>query len=342
MPCTELESHLSADGLSPTHARTLFRLLHRELAPCPQNSPEALPPLRRWLAARPLAREPVISVASEVASSDGLTRKFLLRLADGQTVETVLMGFTGRHTACVSTQAGCAMGCVFCATGQMGFVRNLTPAEIVAQVHHVQAALRASGQSDLRNLVLMGMGEPLNNYETVMTALEILCDRRGVNLGPSRVTISTVGVVPGIRRMARERCPYPLAVSLHGSTDAERSALIPAGRRWSLAELVEACREYTVETGHRIFVEWTLIDGCNDSAEHAARLAALLQGIPSHVNLIPLNPTEAFNGAATGKNAAQAFQRVLREAGIPSTLRQRRGIDVAAGCGQLRAKRIAA
>ncbi len=342
MPCAALESCMATEGLSPTHARTLFRLLHRELDPRPQDSPAALPPLRRWLAARPWVQEPVISVASEVASSDGLTRKFLLRLADGQTVETVLMGFTGRHTACVSTQAGCAMGCVFCATGQMGFVRNLTSAEIVAQVHHVQAALRASGQGDLRNLVLMGMGEPLNNYDTVMAALEILCDRRGVNLGPSRITISTVGVVPGIRRMARERCRYPLAVSLHGSTDEERSALIPAGRRWPLAELLEACREYTVTTGHRIFVEWTLIDGCNDSAEHAVRLGALLQGIPSHVNLIPLNPTDAFKGAATGSSAAQAFQRVLREAGIPSTLRQRRGIDVAAGCGQLRAERIAA
>jgi 23S rRNA (adenine2503-C2)-methyltransferase len=334
----ELESRMAADGLSVTHARTLFRLLHRELMPDPLESPDALPPLRRWLSACGPGVPRRVSVASEVASSDGLTRKFLLRLSDGQTVETVLMGFTGRHTACVSTQAGCAMGCVFCATGQMGFVRNLTAGEIVAQVHQVQSALRAAGHRDLRNLVLMGMGEPLNNYDAVMAALEILCDTRGVNLGPSRVTISTVGVVPGIRRMARERRPYPLAVSLHGSTDEERSALIPAGRRWPLAELLDACRDYTASTGHLIFVEWTLIAGRNDSEAHAARLAALLQGLPSHVNLIPLNPTQAFEGTATARAAAQAFQRVLRDAGIPSTLRQRRGIDVAAGCGQLRSQ----
>jgi 23S rRNA (adenine2503-C2)-methyltransferase len=331
-----LEARLTADGLSVTHAQTLFRLLHRELMPDPLASPDALPPLRRWLESRGENGQRGVEVASEIASTDGLTRKYLLRLSDGQTIETVLMGFTGRHTACVSTQAGCAMGCVFCATGQMGFVRNLTAGEIVAQVHHVQSALRAAGHRDLRNLVLMGMGEPLNNYDAVMSALEVLCDTRGVNLGPSRVTISTVGVVPAIRRLARERRPYPLAVSLHGSTDEERAALIPAGRRWPLAELLEACREYTASTGHLIFVEWTLIAGRNDSEAHAARLGALLRGIPSHVNLIPLNPTQAFEGTATARVAAQAFQRVLREAGIPSTLRQRRGIDVAAGCGQLR------
>ncbi len=333
-----LEARMTADGLSATHAQTLFRLLHRELMPDPLASPDALPPLRRWLEARGEGGRRGVDVASEIASADGLTRKYLLRLSDGQTIETVLMGFTGRHTACVSTQAGCAMGCVFCATGQMGFVRHLTAGEIVAQVHHVQSALRAAGQRDLRNLVLMGMGEPLNNYDAVMTALEILCDTCGVNLGPSRVTISTVGVVPGIRRMARERRPYPLAVSLHGSTDEERSALIPAGRRWPLTELLDACRDYTESTGHLIFVEWTLIAGRNDTEEHATRLGALLRGIPSHVNLIPLNPTQAFEGTATARDAAQTFQRVLREAGIPSTLRQRRGIDVAAGCGQLRSQ----
>ncbi len=161
-----------------------------------------------------------------------MTRKFLLRLADGQTIETVLLRFTGRHTACVSTQAGCAMGCVFCATRQMGFVRHLHPGEIVAQVRHAQLALRATGHGGLRNLVLMGMGEPLHNYDTVMTALEILTDRGGQNLGPGPITISTVGVVPGILRLAEERRPYHLAVSLHGATEAERSVLVPVSARW--------------------------------------------------------------------------------------------------------------
>jgi 23S rRNA (adenine2503-C2)-methyltransferase len=263
-------------------------------------------------------------------------------LKDGQEVESVLMGFPGRFTACLSTQAGCAMGCTFCATGQMGFVRHLRPGEIVAQVLHCRRALKESGEGEsLRNLVLMGMGEPLHNFESVMAALEIIADTRGLNIGPSRITISTVGVVPGILRLAEENRPYNLAVSLHGATEEERSALVPASRRWSLAELIAACRTYGTKTGRRIFFEWTLIDGTNDSPEQARRLGALLQGIDAHVNLIPLNPTQGFGGRETTAEAAHRFQQILQEMGFPSTLRQRRGIDVAAGCGQLKAAKRA-
>jgi len=339
-----LEGALVADGLRPIHARSLWRALHRDGAEDLTDHPDFLPPLRRWVGERVghadgfhALRPPV---HTEIASSDGLTRKYLLRLDDGQTVETVLMGYTGRHTACVSTQAGCAMGCVFCATGQMGFVRHLTAGEIVAQVQHCRAVLRADGAGNtLRNLVLMGMGEPLHNYDAVMAALEIITDRRGINLGPARVSISTVGVVPGILRLAEEQRPYRLAVSLHGATEAERSALVPASKRWPLAELIAACRSYGASTGRRIFFEWTLIAGKNDSPATAARLADLLQGIDAHVNLIPLNPTGAFDGLATSAEAVGTFQRVLQDAGFPATVRQRRGIDVAAGCGQLRAAR---
>lgn len=330
----ELADLLVVSGVSAVHARPLWRMLYRESAePCR----ELPPPLRRWMEANepafPQAREEV----SEVASTDGLTQKFLLRMEDGQAVETVVMGFRGRFTACVSTQAGCAMGCIFCATGQMGFVRHLRPGEIVAQVLHAQRALRARGEPGLRNLVLMGMGEPLHNYDAVMTALEIISDRGGLNLGPSRITISTVGVVPGILRLAEEKRPYSLAVSLHGATEAERGALVPVSRRWPLAELIDACRTYATTTGRRIFFEWTLIAGANDSPVQAQRLADLIAGIDAHVNLIPLNPTAGFSGETSG--AAAEFQAVLRRAGIPSTVRQRRGIDVAAGCGQLRAER---
>jgi 23S rRNA (adenine2503-C2)-methyltransferase len=277
-------------------------------------------------------------LSEDIASSDGLTRKFLLQLADGQIIETVLMTYHGRFTACVSTQAGCAMGCVFCATGQMGFARHLRAGEIVAQVLHAQRVLRAQGKAGLRNLVLMGMGEPLHNYDAVMTALEIITDRRGLNLGPARITISTVGVVPGILRLAEEARPYHLAVSLHGASEAERGALVPVSRRWPLEELIAACRTYAKKTRRRIFFEWTLIAGTNDSPATAARLAALLAGIDAHLNLIPLNPTDGYAGTASPLGAAGEFQRVLRAAGIPSTVRQRRGIDVAAGCGQLRAE----
>ena len=338
-----LERELVAASLSAQHARPLWRTLHHDLSVDLAAPPEFPPPLKRWIAAQVGEGRRFFTDApaetADIASSDGLTRKFLLRLDDGQQVETVLMGFTGRHTACLSTQAGCAMGCVFCATGQMGFVRHLRPGEIVAQVRHAQIALQAAGGTGLRNLVLMGMGEPLHNYDAVMTALEIISDRRGLNIGPSRITISTVGVVPGILRLAEEKRPYHLAVSLHGATEAERSALVPASRRWPLAGLIAACRTYGAQTGRRIFFEWTLIDGVNDSVAQAERLAALLAGIDAHVNLIPLNPTGGFAGAPTRSEAAKAFQQVLQAAGFPSTVRQRRGIDVAAGCGQLRAEK---
>jgi len=186
----------------------------------------------------------------------------------------------------------------------------------------------------------MGMGEPLHNYDAVMAALEIITDRRGINLGPARITISTVGVVPGILRLAEEQRPYGLAVSLHGASEEERSALVPASKRWPLAELVAACREYGARTGRRIFFEWTLISGKNDSPATAARLAELLRGIDAHINLIPLNPTGNYDGLATSAEAVGIFQRVLQDAGFPATVRQRRGIDVAAGCGQLRAARM--
>jgi len=188
--------------------------------------------------------------------------------------------------------------------------------------------------------VLMGMGEPLHNYDAVMTALEIISDNRGLAIGPGHITISTVGVVPGILRLAEEQRPYHLAVSLHGATEEERAALVPASRRWSLAELMAACRTYGEKTGRRIFFEWTLIAGKNDSPAQAERLAALLSGIEAHVNLIPLNPTGGFSGTASASAAGLEFQRTLRAAGLPCTFRQRRGIDVAAGCGQLRAEKL--
>ena len=335
---------LRTDGLNPVHARPLWRALHREAAIRldAETQPDFVTPLRRWLDGPAGSRSELDlpGVQADIASSDGLTRKFLLRLADGQTIETVLMAYPGRLTACVSTQAGCAMGCVFCATGQGGFARHLRPGEIVAQVLHHQRHLRAGGQPGLRNLVLMGMGEPLHNYDHVMTALDIITDDRGINLGPARVSISTVGVVPGILRLAEERRPYNLAVSLHGASEEERATLVPASRRWPLAELMAACRTYTEQTGRRIFFEWTLIAGSNDSPATAQRLVRLLEGLDAHVNLIPLNATAGFDATATAEGAADRFQAIVQDGGFPCTVRQRRGIDVAAGCGQLRAERV--
>jgi 23S rRNA (adenine2503-C2)-methyltransferase len=337
----EMGAVLEDAGVLRHHAKALWRALHRE-GVLDLEAVDFLPPLRNWV--RQAVGEgkayflDAPELVDEVRSSDGLTRKFLLRLRDGQVIETVLMGYEGRHTVCVSTQAGCAMGCVFCATGQMGFVRHLRPGEIVAQVLHARRALAQMHPGKrLRNMVLMGMGEPLHNYEAVMKALDAISLERGIGIGPSRIAVSTVGVVPSILRMAEEGRPYRLAVSLHGSTEEERSALVPASKKWSLAMLIDACRRYGATTGKRIFFEWTLIAGKNDSPETAARLVKLLEGIDAHVNLIPLNPTGGFAGVESG--SGHAFQRVLREAGFPCTFRQRRGIDVAAGCGMLKAEK---
>lgn len=323
---------LAAWGHSDYYAGLVWAGLYRDLAAGTENIGALRPDLRAQLATSSMITS--LAMRSVIDSADGHTRKFLLELADGQAIETVLMYFRGRATACISTQVGCAMGCVFCATGQMGFRRHLSAGEIVAQVVHVARELRRHGQT-LRNIVLMGMGEPLHNYEATMAALETMMDQRGLAIAPRFITLSTVGVVPGIRRLTEERRPMRLAVSLHGATDEERSRLVPPARRWPLAELIAACRDYTETLGRRIFFEWALIDDANDGPEQAHALGRLLRGLDAHVNLIPLNPTTGFAGCPAKPPAAKAFQAILAGYGLPSTVRQRRGIDVAAGCGQL-------
>jgi 23S rRNA (adenine2503-C2)-methyltransferase len=320
-------------GLSPVHVRRLWQYLYREgrtaLASMSELPPRLLEVLEReaTLLQLPASREN--------CSRDGFTRKFLLALSGGHQIETVLMHCRGRATACLSSQAGCALGCVFCATGQMGFARNLTTAEVVSQALHVERIVRAATGERLRNIVVMGMGEPLLNYDAVLKALDILSDSSGLAIAAKRITISTVGVIPGIVRLADEARPYSLAVSLHAASQAERSVLVPATRTWPLADLIEACRYYTSKLDRKVFFEWTIIAGENDSAEQARELVHLLQGIPAQVNLIPLNPTTGYSGRPTRSESVDRFQEILREHGIPATVRRRRGIEIAAGCGQL-------
>lgn len=274
-------------------------------------------------------------------SSDGQTRKTLFQLYDGRVIEAVLMKYDpsthkghGRRTLCISSQAGCAMGCVFCATGQMGFKRHLTSGEIIAQVMYYARMLHEQDES-VTNIVLMGMGEPFHNYDNTMAAIDRLNDPDGYNFGARRFTISTVGLVPMIRRFADEKRQVNLAISLHAADDEERSSIMPVNRKHNLSKLLEACRYYVDQTGRRVTFEWALISGVNDTEEVARRLASRLKGLMCHVNAIPLNPTSGYNGRATTRQSAAKFKETLEQAGIPCTIRMRRGIDIQAGCGQL-------
>ncbi|HOA23514.1 MAG TPA: 23S rRNA (adenine(2503)-C(2))-methyltransferase RlmN [Aggregatilineales bacterium] len=276
-----------------------------------------------------------LEVVREVRSSDGETKKFALRLADGQVIETVLMRYEGvRRTACISSQAGCAMGCVFCATGQMGFARHLSAGEIVEQALTVARDLEAQGER-LSNVVMMGMGEPFHNYDNVLEAVRRLMDEDGLNIGQRHITVSTVGLVPAIRRFADEGLQVRLAISLHAATDEERSALLPVNRRYPIKDLIDAVQYYIERTNRRVTFEWTLIAYQNDTPEEAHKLGRLLQGMLVHVNVIPLNPTEGYSGAPSDPARVQQFVRIVEGYGVPTTVRIRRGIDVNAGCGQL-------
>lgn len=319
-------------GISTFHSERVWTYLYREKATEVTAMTDLRADLRDRLLAETTLQWPECVTAQD--SADG-TRKFLLRLRDSEVVEAVLMPYRDRYTACISTQVGCAMGCVFCATGQMGFTRHLSAGEIVGQVLFLQEAAAESAR-DLRNIVFMGMGEPLHNYDATMTAIDILTDDMGLAFGPRHLTLSTVGLPAGIRRLADEERPVNLAVSLHGATNVQRQALIPIAYRWPLADLLDACRYYVSKRGRRIFFEWTLIAGENDTPEQAHALGRLLQGIDAHVNVIPLNPTGQYGGAPSPNQAIREFKEILDSYGLPSTVRQRRGIDIDAGCGQLR------
>jgi 23S rRNA (adenine2503-C2)-methyltransferase len=285
-------------------------------------------------------RERLVLASSQevrrLRSSDGLTSKLLLRLHDGQEIEAVEMvtdrdGRSARKTVCVSSQAGCAMGCVFCVTGQFGFARNLEAGEIVEQVLRF-----AHTERPVTNVVFMGMGEPLANYDESLRAIRLMLHRDGLHLGARRITLSTSGVVPAMRRLAHEGLPIGLAVSLHAANDHLRSELMPINRRWPIAEVVAAADYYAQHTGRRVSYEYTLMADVNDSAPLADELARLLHGHLCHVNLIPLNPNEDLSLHASTAQRALAFEARLRQMGIAATIRINRGRDILAACGQLR------
>ena len=320
------------DGEPRYRVDQVWRGLYEQLA-APEDLTVLPAALRRQLATE---LSPALELVTERASDGGDTVKLLWALDGGARVETVLMHYPDRTTVCVSTQAGCAMACGFCATGQAGFERHLSTGEIVEQV--VEAARRAqqSGRR-LSNVVFMGMGEPFANYDRTWAAVERLHEDLG--LSARHLTLSTVGIVPGIRRLAGEALPVNLAVSLHAANDALRDELVPINRRYPIDAVVDACAAYLRAKGRRLSFEWALIDGVNDRPADAAELAALCRRLPlaAHVNLIPLNPTPGWPTTGSAPERVRAFRSWLTDAGVNATVRRNRGTDIDAACGQLAA-----
>lgn len=317
-------------------ARQVWAGLYEQLA-----DPSELTALPKALRARLADAAPLrsaLSPALETSGDHGETVKWLWRLEDGEQVETVLMHYPDRSTVCISSQAGCAMGCGFCATGQGGFRRQLTVGEIVEQVVVARRTAERSGRR-LSNVVFMGMGEPMANYGPVWAATERLHDHLG--LSARHLTISTVGIVPGIKRLATEALPVNLAVSLHAANDTLRDELVPINRTYPLGVLVDACHQYLEAKGRRLSFEWALIDGVNDRPSDARELAGLARGLGAHVNLIPLNPTPGWPTVGSTPSIVRQFCDRLIELGVNATVRRNRGTSIDAACGQLAARAAA-
>ena len=364
----ELIAQLAAWDQPAYRAGQVRQWLYKQVALDPAEMTNLPAALRARLAGE--SQIELLSPVTETASRDGQTTKALFRLHDGQLIETVLMRYNRRNTVCISSQAGCAMGCTFCATAKMGLQRNLTPGEIVAQVLYFERWLRREVSSvttsrreaerkghvsgversesvtaekeqesqRVSNIVVRGMGEPLANYTNLWQALHTLVDADAFGLGARHITVSTVGLVPAIDRFAEEALQVNLAISLHAANDTLRATLVPITHRYPIAELIAASRRYVARTNRRISFEYAMMAGINDSPALAEALATLLQGLLCHVNLIPLNPIVGSPYQPSRREDVDAFVEILRSRGVPTTLRVRRGIDIDAGCGQLRAR----
>jgi 23S rRNA (adenine2503-C2)-methyltransferase len=327
----------TAHGLKNYRLAQLYRAATRELVD-DVGAITVLPKeLRAALAAERFALDAVTPVVVQ-HSNDGQTIKGLFRLHDGNEVEAVLMQHYGeRNTVCISSQSGCAYACAFCSTGQAGFTRHLTPTEIFDQARYFARYL-AERNRKVTNIVFMGMGEPFHNYEAVMDAVRLLNDAHGFGLGHRHITISTVGIVPKIDEFAGEGIQVNLAISLHAPTDELRSSIMPVNRKWSLDELMAACKRYIAKTNRKIFFEYVMLDGVNDRPQDAADLAHLMRGPLYHVNIIPYNATPDAQLGATGDERIRAFSAILEAKGVACTVRTPMGRDIAAACGQLRAE----
>lgn len=326
----ELEAFVAGLGEPRYRGRQLARWLYGGGATDIAEMTDLPQALRRRLA--DVARASRLRALARSDASHDLTTKVLAGLADGRTVETVLMRYDdGRRTACISTQVGCGMGCTFCATGLAGLARNLSAGEIVEQVLLIE---REAGER-ITHVVFMGMGEPLANYEATLKAVRLLNAPYGPRIGMRNLTISTVGLVPQIRRLAQERLQLVLAISLHAGHDDLRSQLVPVNRRWPIADLIAAARDYQAATGRRVTFEYVLMAGVNDHDLHARQVSALLAGWGAHLNVIPWNPVYGMQFRRPAPHEVHRFVGLVRRAGVAATIRIDRGVDIAAACGQL-------
>jgi len=350
LTCLQLDKIVESLGEPAYRARQLCKWVYHRLASSFEEMTDLPADFRRKLSENLKLHS--LKLIQSVTGSDG-TLKVLFKLADGNTIESALMYYGGegegnRHTVCVSTQVGCAIGCSFCATGQQGFERNLTAGEIIDQVLYFARYLREKENGHksfdnykskrISNIVFMGMGEPLANYTNLWQAIEMLNAPEGFGLGARNMVISTAGMVPEIKKLAKEKLQVGLAVSLHASDNELRNKLVPLNRKYPLEKLIPACREYSRLTGRRLSFEYVLLKGVNDSIAQARALAELIKGIKCHVNLIPANRTPDLSCVPPARRAVLAFENELKRNHINVTLRKSRGQDIEAGCGQLRSR----
>jgi 23S rRNA (adenine2503-C2)-methyltransferase len=325
-----LESALDARGHKRFHARQIFRWIYRHGVTDVDAMTDLSRELRATLSSEFALTTPAL--AHRDISTDG-TQKFLLRLADGRHIESVFIPDTPANTFCISTQVGCAMACAFCLTGKMGLVRNLTAGEIAGQIRVLAGAL------DMRdkkfNIVLMGMGEPLHNYDETMRALRILADEHGFGLSARRITLSTVGLLPALERLAREPVMPNLAISLHAPTDLQRGELVPINKKYGVADIIAACKRFPLNRRSRITFEYVLLAGVNDSPQDARKLAKLVAGVKSKVNLIPLNAAPGIPFERPSDEVIDRFAKIVADHGVTVSVRKSRGRDIRAACGQL-------
>ncbi len=327
---SEIEAAFAERGIARFHGRQVFHWIHARGVTDFAQMTDLSQELRAKLAETLTVVTPVLETRQ--TSEDGTT-KFLLELADGRHIEAVYIPDTPAQTFCISTQVGCAMGCAFCLTGKMGLVRNLSAGEIVGQVRVLAHATSLAGTPF--NIVLMGMGEPLHNYDATMKALKMIADEQGLAVHPRRVTLSTVGLVPGIERLASEPLMPNLAISLHATTEEQRGKIVPINRKYSLRDLIDACRRFPLAKRRRITFEYVLLNGVNDTPEDARRLATLLAGIKAKVNLLPLNEAPGIPFTRPSDDRVNAFAKILADRDIIVSVRKSRGRDIRAACGQL-------